>query len=291
VTTRIAPTVVALAMLAGCNGQLAGGGGASSSATSAGSSGASQSGTNGGSSSAAHESVEGSAFECTLAANGGEPAVTFSGTRFNAADACLTGSPVTLPVCGCAGETGLGLSTWCFAAPDGSAYFTTSDDDCDIQTAPGWYAVESQGVSPSSEGTSAQVAACAAVANASTVTGTGDLRGPPMCSEATDGGSCVYPAGANTFIDASSSGCRPSPTGQLCGVSSDSTVMPDGSVSGGTETCSPLCAPGSYQLTCTSGPVVADSPPIPSPDSSLGCTILGLPTPSNQLLYCCRCAG
>ena len=60
--------------------------------------------------------------------------------------------------------------------------------------------------------------------------------------------------------------------------------MPDGSVSGGTETCKSLCAAGSYELSCSSGPAGVLTP-IPSPDPSLGCSDIGIPTPGNWLYF------
>jgi hypothetical protein len=130
----------------------------------------------------------------------------------------------------------------------------------------------------------------------------GDTGGTNASNDGTDAGNnntvtgnaaaaaCVYPANADTFSDASPVGCKPGPTAQTCQVSSGATILPDGGVANGTETCSPDCGPSQYELSCTSGPVGPQPNAIPSPDPSLGCTDIGEPTPSNYLFYCCPCA-
>ena len=110
-------------------------------------------------------------------------------------------------------------------------------------------------------------------------------------SSAPAAGVCTYPAKANTYGDSSTGGCKPSIPGKLCEVSNGASVMPNGSVSGGTETCSAACTAGQYELTCSSGSTAASGGAIPSPDPSLGCTVLALPTPSNALFYCCACTN
>lgn len=42
--------------------------------------------------------------------------------------------------------------------------------------------------------------------------------------------------------------------------------------------------PSSYPLTCVGMPTEV-------PDPSLGCTVLPIPTPSNETIYCCPCAN
>jgi hypothetical protein len=42
-----------------------------------------------------------------------------------------------------------------------------------------------------------------------------------------------------------------------------------------------------YALTCTGDRMMPSS--IPSPDTSLDCTVIPVPTPSNVLFYCCPC--
>jgi hypothetical protein len=99
---------------------------------------------------------------------------------------------------------------------------------------------------------------------------------------AADAAACVYPAGADTFVAASSSGCTPSAAHQICQVSNGATILPDGAVSGGTETCKSLCPAAQYELTCQGA---AD------PAASLACNVIPIPTPSDILFYCCPCGG
>ncbi len=72
-------------------------------------------------------------------------------------------------------------------------------------------------------------------------------------------------------------GCTGSaPAGQICNQ--------------GDGTCTSLCGSGTYEMTCTSGGSGSGGgASIPQPDSSLGCTILRIPTPSTSLYYCCAC--
>jgi hypothetical protein len=141
----------------------------------------------------------------------------------------------------------------------------------------------------------AGVAGCSSSTTGTTGTTKGDMAsqggtGSGSAVGSTDEGPCTYPPNANTFSDASASGCHPAPAGELCQVSNGATVMPDGSVSGGTETCKSLCAPGNYELSCSSGPAGVLTP-IPSPDPSLGCSDIDIPTPGNWLYYCCPCGS
>jgi hypothetical protein len=107
-------------------------------------------------------------------------------------------------------------------------------------------------------------------------------------SPAQTGGTCAYPANAKTDGDASGNGCFAGPPASSCQVSNGATVLADGGVENGTETCQSLCAAGQYELTCRSSGLAG---PIPDPDSSLGCQAIRIPTPSNELFYCCPCAG
>ncbi|MGO8997045.1 MAG: hypothetical protein ACLQVI_27330 [Polyangiaceae bacterium] len=100
---------------------------------------------------------------------------------------------------------------------------------------------------------------------------------------------CVYPANADTLNAATGVGCSPESAGQTCQVSNGATVLPDGGVANGTETCTSLCGASEYELTCTSGSPNPNG--IPDPDPSLGCTIIPIPTPSDALFYCCPCGG
>jgi hypothetical protein len=103
-----------------------------------------------------------------------------------------------------------------------------------------------------------------------------------------EAGICQYPAGVATNLDAETSGCNAGPAGQSCALSNGATVNADGSVTGGTKSCTSLCAASQYELSCRSaGPFG----PIPAPMATLGCKIIAGPTPSNALFYCCPCAG
>jgi hypothetical protein len=97
-----------------------------------------------------------------------------------------------------------------------------------------------------------------------------------------DGGSCAYPAGVVAETDAANSGCFAHVPGQICEVSNGATVLPDGGVSGGTESCHSLCGASEYEMTCQFTNT--------GPDPSLGCTVIPIPTPSCCLYYCCPCA-
>jgi hypothetical protein len=104
-------------------------------------------------------------------------------------------------------------------------------------------------------------------------------------------GVCSSPAATNTFGAATSVGCEPEPTFQICEVPSGATLNPDGTYTP-PATCTNPCAPGGYALRCTA-PAADGIPtaPIPAPDPGLRCEVLPLPTPSNVTFYCCACAG
>jgi uncharacterized protein YceK len=98
---------------------------------------------------------------------------------------------------------------------------------------------------------------------------------------------CHYPANVEAASDAAGAGCLASPPHSICQVSNGATIEADGSVSGGTESCQPLCPASNYELTCTGAPIMGS---IPDPDPSLKCQVIPIPTPSNVLFYCCPCA-
>jgi hypothetical protein len=108
-----------------------------------------------------------------------------------------------------------------------------------------------------------------------------------------DAGACKWPDGFTSSGDASSVGCWASPSHNICRVpnggsfnAQDGTIRgPDGQVV--TDACQDLCLASEYALTCTGDGMMPAS--IPSPDSSLGCTVIPVPTPSNVLFYCCPC--
>jgi len=76
----------------------------------------------------------------------------------------------------------------------------------------------------------------------------------------------------------------------MCQVPNGGLVKPDGAVVGPDGTpvanaCQNECRASQYALTC-----IGETPAsIPMPDFSLGCIVLAIPTPSNQIVYCCPC--
>jgi hypothetical protein len=91
-----------------------------------------------------------------------------------------------------------------------------------------------------------------------------------------------------TTSDASTPGCHPSETRQVCSVTGGATILDDGSVRGGTAKCSTQCPPNRFQLDCTVS--LGSAGQIPSPDPALDCVPVSGPGPSNVDSYCCRCA-
>jgi hypothetical protein len=72
--------------------------------------------------------------------------------------------------------------------------------------------------------------------------------------------------------DGATPGCFATPSSMLCSPTE----------------CKSLCTAGLTPVTCTgSGPMG----PIPAPEPNAGCTIVAIPTPSNQLFYCCPCGA
>lgn len=98
----------------------------------------------------------------------------------------------------------------------------------------------------------------------------------------TDGGSCRYPGNVQVCSDPAGPGCFAHAPGQICLVSNGATILPDGGVSGGTESCNSICGASQYEMTCMD----TDA----APDPSLGCQLIPIPTPSCCLYYCCPCA-
>jgi hypothetical protein len=110
-------------------------------------------------------------------------------------------------------------------------------------------------------------------------------------ADGSQGPACRAPAGANSFSDASKTGCFPIPTGTACLVSSGSMISDDGSVANGTQSCRPICDSSSYELECLNAVSVPPPPgPLPVPDGSLNCVPIVSPTPANSISYCCPCA-
>ena len=90
-------------------------------------------------------------------------------------------------------------------------------------------------------------------------------------------------AGAGNEMIDSGNACVPfdgtNPPHYTSGVGCFSTTV---SING-----QPACAASGFAVAC-----VGDVPqtPIPSPGDAGDCTIIGIPTPQNALLWCCRCA-
>jgi hypothetical protein len=111
---------------------------------------------------------------------------------------------------------------------------------------------------------------------------------------AADAGACAWPASVTQVGDASIAGCWAQATINICEVPNGGTVnAQDGTITSPdgkpvTNACHDACSASEYALTCT-GEV--QSYPIPSPESSLGCRAIPVPTPSNRLFYCCPCTG
>jgi hypothetical protein len=87
-----------------------------------------------------------------------------------------------------------------------------------------------------------------------------------------DAGRCSWPANLTPSGDESAVGCW--------------AYAVTGKADGGTFACSS----SEYSLDCV-GAMPPSTMSIPAPDSSLGCRILPIPTPSNRLYHCCPCDG
>lgn len=86
------------------------------------------------------------------------------------------------------------------------------------------------------------------------------------------GGTCQYPPNVQVESDGLGvGGCFAEPPVKLCQA-------------GG---CSSMCSGSQYEMVCRG--LGAPGSSIPQPDSTLGCQIIVMPTPSNELFYCCPC--
>lgn len=94
----------------------------------------------------------------------------------------------------------------------------------------------------------------------------------------TDGGSCAAPTAANTYDDASVTGCYQRDRLFNCVALPES---PDGTAVG----CSDTCLPSEYTLVCY-GASVAET----APNSSLNCHAILLPMLGNEVSWCCPCS-
>jgi hypothetical protein len=115
--------------------------------------------------------------------------------------------------------------------------------------------------------------------NGSTGNSDGGIHAEGMVSN----GSCHLPAPVEVRTDPPVPGCFARSPAALCAVRNGATVnAADGGVSGGTESCASLCKASQYEMVC--------DPPEETPDPSLGCRVIPIPTPSCCLYYCCPCA-
>ncbi|MGO9828545.1 MAG: hypothetical protein ACLPJH_00275 [Myxococcaceae bacterium] len=118
------------------------------------------------------------------------------------------------------------------------------------------------------------------------------------CSGSSDGtanpesdliAACNWPAAADTS-DADGGGCTPRSQFNVCEVSNGATVLADGGVLDGTETCKDECSPAEYALACVTADISGSTIDVPTPALSLECTIIPGPTPLGAAFYCCPCA-
>lgn len=100
---------------------------------------------------------------------------------------------------------------------------------------------------------------------------------------------CWSPS-VDTYDSDAGVGCSPSPEFNGCQVSNGATVLQDGGVINGTETCTDYCSPSEYSLICRGGmSEMCYQLALPSP--SLGCSVVRIPTPACTTVYCCPCSS
>lgn len=102
-----------------------------------------------------------------------------------------------------------------------------------------------------------------------------------ILSSATTGGSgaCQPPAAADTS-GTDGTGCSPLPKFQDC----EQTITPSGT----TVQCTDACPATDYAVECRG--TTGGASGIPAPDQALRCVVIPIPTPPNELFYCCPCA-
>lgn len=109
-------------------------------------------------------------------------------------------------------------------------------------------------------------------------------------------GLCPWPAAANSY-DAGVGGCVPRPKFDICEVPNGGTVLADGGILGPDGSvvlgaCKDACSPTEYALDCfASGPDDAGQFFGGTPDSSLACIGIPVPTPIGVSFYCCPCGS
>lgn len=83
---------------------------------------------------------------------------------------------------------------------------------------------------------------------------------------------CNAAAGLSLASDAAAPGCKADPAFQSCSTSG----------------CKSACAGSELPVACTGD---SSGGTIPEPDAAFSCTVIPIPTPSNELFYCCPCAN
>ena len=84
-------------------------------------------------------------------------------------------------------------------------------------------------------------------------------------------------------------GCSPNQGFNICTVSNGATVLPDGGVFNGTESCRDFCSSSEYSLICRGG-MTDMCYQLGQPSPLLGCTVVPIPTPACTTVYCCPCS-
>ena len=109
-----------------------------------------------------------------------------------------------------------------------------------------------------------------------------------------DGGACTWPASFTSSDDAGSVGCWAHVNTNVCQVPAGDVVDSHGTILAPDGTpvadvsCRQACVASEYVVQCV-GEMSSRPLTIPTPDSSLACRVLALPTPSNEIFYCCPC--
>jgi hypothetical protein len=102
---------------------------------------------------------------------------------------------------------------------------------------------------------------------------------------------CTLPQ--DVSIKATENGCYATPL-TLCSVSNGATILPDGGVASGTDSCPSYCNPGAYGMACVASSVES-APVIPEP--TLNCDLPPLAAAGQGAIfgegttqwYCCAC--
>ena len=120
---------------------------------------------------------------------------------------------------------------------------------------------------------------CTGGDSSSTLDGSADASDQALSpTTQVDGGACLWPASFTSIVDDNAIGCWAH------------AILPSMDAS------QTSCSSSEYALHCVGESPVLDGgltphQVIPSPESSVGCRLLPLPTPQNQSYYCCPCGG